>query len=88
MTDTRKGADLDQLSLAQALIDFEVANARVIDLTARLVDAHRKNAELSAELDTLQAQVASANRVLGPLRRLGLPWVVQRARSLRHALRS
>lgn len=31
---------LDRLSLEQALIDVEVANARVIDLTARLMASH------------------------------------------------
>ena len=29
-------ADLDDISLAQALLDVDVANARVIDLTKRL----------------------------------------------------
>lgn len=44
---------VDRLSLEQALLDVEVANARVIDLTARL-------AEASAELQQLRAQVASS----------------------------
>jgi len=41
--------ELDQLSLEQALIDFEVANRRVIDLTQRLLKAERALRELKAE---------------------------------------
>ncbi len=45
-------ADLDRVNLEQALRDVETANARVIDLTRRLV-------ELSAENDNLRAQLNS-----------------------------
>ena len=34
--EVKNTADLDEISLAQALLDVEVANARVIDLTKRL----------------------------------------------------
>lgn len=44
-------ASLDHLSLEQALLDFEVANARVMDLTARLVESSARIAELTQELD-------------------------------------
>lgn len=33
---------IDALSLSQALVDFEMANARVLDLTARLVEANER----------------------------------------------
>ena len=39
---------MDRLSLEQALIDFEVANARVLDLTARLVEANQRAARAEA----------------------------------------
>lgn len=42
--------DLNQISLEQALIDFEIANARVIDLTSRLTT-------LSKEVLTLRGQI-------------------------------
>src|SRR5262249_61268903 len=38
-SDTSLESQLDSLSLEQALIDFEHANARVIDLTPRLLEA-------------------------------------------------
>jgi hypothetical protein len=41
---------LDRLSLEQALIDVEVANARVIDLTERLTES-------SAEIQRLRARL-------------------------------
>ena len=61
-------ADLDDISLTQALLDVEVANARVIDLTKRLTaltkelrgttsdlqKAKLRNRKLSAELDEIR----------------------------------
>ena len=44
------------LSLEQALIDFEVANARVVDLTQRLVEAHGETVELRQELELLRIE--------------------------------
>jgi hypothetical protein len=46
-------SDLDRVSLEQALRDFEIANARAIDLTQRLVD-------LSKEVTRLREQVIDA----------------------------
>ncbi|QGJ67872.1 hypothetical protein FDU21_17630 [Xanthomonas oryzae pv. oryzae] len=42
--------DLDQISLEQALIDFEVANARVMDLTSRLTSMSRELIQTRSEL--------------------------------------
>jgi len=47
------GDSIDRLSLQQALLDVEVANARVIDLTERLTASN-------AELRALRAQVTIA----------------------------
>lgn len=61
-------ADLDGISLRQALLDFDVANARVIDLTRRLTamnnelvktttalqKAEMRNRRLQAELKELK----------------------------------
>jgi TolA-binding protein len=44
------------LSLEQALIDFEIANARVIDLTQRLVEANDETVELRQELELLRIE--------------------------------
>jgi hypothetical protein len=47
--------ELDRLSLEQTLADFEVANARVVDLTQRLVDAAEEIRSLRIELDNLRS---------------------------------
>lgn len=49
-------ADLDQISLTQALRDFEIANARVLDLTQRLVASERQRRELENELEQLRSR--------------------------------
>jgi len=53
--------NLDDISLEQALIDFEVANARVMDLTARLTSLSRELLEARTEL--ARAQVAGATDI-------------------------
>jgi hypothetical protein len=50
------GAEMDRLALVQALHDFEVANARVVDLTQRLIGTGRELAALRVELSTLQRE--------------------------------
>lgn len=47
-------SEIDRLSLAQALHDVDVANARVVDLTQRLIGAGRELAALREELASLQ----------------------------------
>jgi hypothetical protein len=49
-SDTNLDGQLDSLSLEQALIDFERANARVIDLTQRLLEASGEVIELKEKL--------------------------------------
>jgi hypothetical protein len=49
-SDTSLESQLDSLSLEQALIDFERANARVIDLTQRLLEASDEVIELKEKL--------------------------------------
>lgn len=46
--------NLDDISLEQALIDFEVANARVIDLTARLTSLSKELLQAKTELATVK----------------------------------
>lgn len=46
--------DLDGISLEQALLDFEVANARVIDLTSRLTTMSRELLQAKTELATVK----------------------------------
>ena len=49
---------LDSLSLRQAQIDIELANARVLDLTARLIEITNASVRRQAELDGLRQRVA------------------------------
>ena len=51
---------LDRLSLEQALTDFEVANARVIDLTKRLVEASDELIRLRHEVELLRPEAEAA----------------------------
>ena len=48
--------ELDRLSLSQALVDAEMATARVIDLTERLVDAREQVVNLRSELEHLRIE--------------------------------
>lgn len=48
-------AELDEVSLTHALHDFEVANARVVDLTQRLITTSR-------ELSTAREDLAELHR--------------------------
>jgi TRAP-type mannitol/chloroaromatic compound transport system substrate-binding protein len=49
-------AQMDAINLEQALIDVEVANARVLDLTARLVESSARVSQLHDELTKLRAE--------------------------------
>jgi hypothetical protein len=48
--------ELDRISLSQALIDAEMATARVIDLTERLVDAREQVVNLRSELEHVRIE--------------------------------
>ena len=52
------GRTVDELSLEQALLDVDVANARVLDLTQRLVELSRHNSQLRTELEHLRLEYA------------------------------
>jgi predicted nucleic acid-binding Zn-ribbon protein len=52
--------DVDRLSLEQALRDFEIANARAIDLTQRLVDLSKEVTRLREQVIDAQMQAAGA----------------------------
>jgi hypothetical protein len=49
--------ELDRLSLGQALRDFEVANARVVDLTRRLTTMNRELIEAQKQIAKLKSSV-------------------------------
>jgi hypothetical protein len=50
----RNTVDLDEISLRQALLDFDVANARVIDLTRRLTAMNKELVKTTTALQKAQ----------------------------------
>jgi len=59
---------LDRLSLEQALRDFEIANARTIDLTQRLIDASKEISRLRGQVVEAQEQAAATRAENAALR--------------------
>lgn len=57
---TIDSAAIDRLNLAQALRDFEVANVRVVDLTARLTAMHEQMLDLQHRCSLAELHLASA----------------------------
>jgi hypothetical protein len=60
---------IDNLSLEQALRDFEAANARVLDLTQRLLTSERQRQEFADQLERFRLFGETTVSMLG---RLGL----------------
>jgi predicted nucleic acid-binding Zn-ribbon protein len=52
--------ELDRLSVEQALRDFEIANARAVDLTHRLVDLSHEVTALREQLVGTESALAAA----------------------------
>jgi len=61
------GAVMDAVNLERALIDFEIANARVIDLTARLTDFSRDLLATRSELGLAKLRIAELELVAAEL---------------------
>lgn len=51
------GVDLESINLEQALIDFEIANARVLDLTRRLTSLTAETMQLRSENERQRLQI-------------------------------
>lgn len=78
--------ELDRLSLAQALRDFDVANARVVDLTHRLVGAGQELAAVRQELETLRRQHEELRTTHEQMRRSKAFKLADRIWAIRNAL--
>jgi chromosome segregation ATPase len=94
LTPTRQPTDdtslreaIDRLSLEQALRDFEVANARVLDLTQRLISANDKVVDQQRELDQLRVELAELRSVHEAMRGSAAFRIANRIWALRNALR-
>ena len=59
---------IDQLNLEQALLDFELANARVIDLTRRLTALTSELLTARQELEEARLALSRANAEVAALR--------------------
>jgi hypothetical protein len=59
---------IDQISLEAALLDFEVANARVVDLTKRLVEATDDLIRLQNETEFRRLEAEALRREADLLR--------------------
>lgn len=77
---------LDRLSLQRALVDFEVANARVIDLTHRYVEATEEIKQLRHDLETLKIEHARALADIDQMRGTRAYRTAERIWALRRAL--
>jgi hypothetical protein len=77
--------DIDRLSLEQALLDFDVANARVLDLTHRLVELGVVNRSLHTQLEQLRLEYAELRSeyertmASGPFRIAERIWMIRNA---------
>jgi len=79
--------ELDRISLSQALIDTELATARVVDLTARLVEARQTNSSLRRELEELRIEYTQYRSEVAQMRASKAFKIAERIWSLRNALR-
>ena len=78
--------ELDRLSLTQALVDAEMATARVIDLTERLVDAGDQIVALQSELERLRTEYAQYRMEEEQMRSSAAFRLANRIWTLRNAL--
>jgi len=73
-------ADLDRVNLVQALRDFEIANARVLDLTQRLIESERRRKDVENELEHMRLKLAAAEKETLSYR--AARWAFHRARNV------
>lgn len=81
-------AQIDRLSLEQSLRDFEVANARVVDLTRRLLEANEQIRILEVKIEALRFRSLLLVRPLEILKRSRLGTPLRKLRDRVRALRS
>jgi hypothetical protein len=80
-------SEMQALSLTQALVDFEVANARVLDLAQRLVEAEAMITETKTELQELRIQHATLRAEYERMKSSKAFRSAQKVWALRNALR-
>jgi len=78
--------ELDRLSLSQALLDVDVANARVVDLTQRLIGAGQELVAVRQELEALRREHQELRSTHEQMRRSRAFKLANRIWSIRNAL--
>jgi len=78
--------EMERISLAQALAETETANARVIDLTQRLVEAGQQVAVLRAELERLRLEHVQLRTTHEQMRSSSAFRIAERIWAVRNAL--
>ncbi|HEY5335761.1 MAG TPA: hypothetical protein VIJ71_07040 [Mycobacteriales bacterium] len=79
--------EIDRLSLEQALRDFEIANARVVDLTQRLISSNDKVLSIRRDLDILRVEMAELRATHEAMRGSAAFRIANRIWALRNAAR-
>lgn len=95
MSDTSRPADtaqpdagdIDGISLRQALLDVEVANARVIDLTRRLTLLNGRLIDTTTELETMRMRNRIAEAELARISVRGARLAARVAKAARSRVR-
>ena len=72
--------EMDRLSLDQALRDFEIANARVIDLTKRLLEANAQIRSLTEEAHRARLVVQMKARLVELVKRSPFAGIAKKMR--------
>ncbi len=85
--DTQLEREMDRLSLEQAVRDFEIANARVVDLTQRLITANQRIVELQAMNDASETTLTAVQSLYAELAGSRAYQTAQKLGALRSLLR-
>ena len=79
--------DIDIISLRQALLDVEVANARVVDLTQRLTQLNERLIATATELEVLRMRNRVAEAELARISVRGARFAARVVKSARARVR-
>jgi hypothetical protein len=82
-----KSLDLNEISLEQSLRDFEVANARVVDLTQRLIALTNQLRDTQDEVERLRIEARSARAEADAIKRSRAYNIARHVGDLRSMLR-
>jgi len=79
--------EMDRLSLEQSLRDFEIANARVIDLTKRLLEANEQIWDLQRQVEASTMRSLALTRPLAVFKQSSLGQIARRVLAVLRSLK-